>query len=139
MNKVTLSDWVPNNVIRFALNSNKNFAFDKLKKAYPNLKSMSEFITILGRKKIKLSGTQEQLQNLSPNESLFICKKVLKNLEQIVKQEGKRIIVTKSFYPIFAGESFEKEIKHRIQIDGEYGLSQQAPNSKYQFDIASAE
>lgn len=70
------------NIIRYAINSNKNFTFDKLKKAYLKLKSMSQFMKILGEKKIKITANRK---NLSPNDLLLVCKEVLNSLDTKVK------------------------------------------------------
>jgi type III restriction enzyme len=108
-----LSNFCQTNVIRYALNCNKNFYFDKLKKAYPKLTSMSEFIDILGEKEVKIIALANKLNNLTPEDSLFICKETLKSLDLSVKQEQERIIVSKHFDSKKAGKSFETNIPRK--------------------------
>ena len=104
-----LSAIVSTNIIRRALNCNKNFTYDKLKKAYPKLESMSQFMEILGKKRIKLTANKK-MANLSPDDLLFVCKEVLNSVDLQVKQEQKQVIVTKHFEAQNAGKSFEQEI-----------------------------
>jgi type III restriction enzyme len=104
-----LSEIVSVNIIRYAINSNKNFTFDKLKKAYPKLESMSQFMEKLGEKKIKVTANK-QIKNLSPDDKLVICKEVLNNIDPKVKEEQKQIVVSKHFYPQNAGQRFGQEI-----------------------------
>jgi len=95
------------------LNCNKNFYFDKLKKAYPKLTSISEFIGILGERKVKITALADKLNNLTSEDSLFICKEILKSLDLPIKQEQERIIVSKHFNPKKAGKSFETNIPRK--------------------------
>jgi type III restriction enzyme len=108
----TLSQIAPKNIIRFALNCNKNFSFDKLNKAYPQLSSISEFITKLGEKRINLI-TNKTIQDLSASEKVFICNQLINTLDLRVKQEQKQLIVSKHFYPQNVEKSFEQEIIRR--------------------------
>ena len=103
-----LSQIAPANIIRFAINGNKNFTFDKLKCAYPKLKSMTQFIEKIGEKKLKITSNK---RDFSSDDLLFICKEVLNSLD--IKEEQKKIVVSKHFYPKKAGESFEKNITRK--------------------------
>jgi type III restriction enzyme len=107
-----ISEIISPNIIRCALNLNKNFTFDKLKKAYPKLESMSQLMGKLGEKKIKIT-TNKGIKNLTPNDLLFIGKEVLNSLDIRVKDEQKQIIVSKHFYPQNAGKSFDQEITRK--------------------------
>jgi len=101
-----LKDIATTSIIRYAINSNKNFAFDKLKKAYPRLESMSIFMEILGEKKIKITANRK---NLSSDDLLLACKEVLSSLDTKVKQEQKQIVVSKHFEPQ-STKRFEQKI-----------------------------
>ena len=109
-----LSEFCANNIIRWALNRNKNFTFDKLKKAYPNLERMSDFITELGKKKVKIIGTQLQLDCLTPDELLFICQNVVNSISLEISAEQKQIVVTKYFNSFNVSEKFEKKIVRKF-------------------------
>ena len=97
------------NIIRYALNSNKNFNFDKLQKIYPKLESMSQFISILEQQKVRIF-SHKKIEDLTPDELLFICKEVLNSLVPTIKEERKKVIVAKHFYSKNAGKSFRQEI-----------------------------
>jgi len=89
-----LCELVPTNVMRHALNSNKNFTFDKLKKAYPKLKSMSQFMEKLGEKPIRVIGKIAANRNVfSTDDQIFICTKVLICLDSKIKEDRKQVIV----------------------------------------------
>jgi len=91
-----LSEIAPINIIRYAINSNKNFTFDKLKRAYPKLESNSQFIEQLGKMNIKITANR---RNLSSDNLLFICKEVLNSLVLQLKQNQKQVVVSKDFKP----------------------------------------
>jgi len=118
-----LSEIASANIIRYAINSSKNFTFDKLKQAYPKLESMSQFIEKLGEKKIKITSNR---RNLLPDDLLFICKEVLNSHDLQVKQNQKQIVVSKYFYPQNTGKSFEKNITRK------YSKNESSEN--YDFD-----
>jgi type III restriction enzyme len=84
------------NIIRYALNSNKNFNFDKLQKAYPKLESMSQFFKILGQQEVIIFSHKKR-EDLTPDDLLFICKEVLNSLVPTIKEEQKKVIVAKHF------------------------------------------
>jgi hypothetical protein len=88
---------LPNECSSLCFELQKKIYFDKLKKAYPKLTSISEFIGILGEKKVKITALANKLNNLTPDDSLFICKETLKSLDLWVKKEQERIIVSKHF------------------------------------------
>jgi len=108
----TLSQFATANVLRYALNGNKNFAFDKLKKAYPKLESMSQFMKKLGEKKIKIVASSNVF---SPDERVAICKEILRHLDSKIKEVQKQVIVSKQFYPQNAGKNFGQEIVRKYQ------------------------
>jgi hypothetical protein len=102
----TLSEFVPKYIIRHALNKKENFTFEKLKTAYPKLNSTDEFIENLRQKKLSVKGSQ----NITPELSLYIIAKVLQQVETELKQEQKKVIVSKHFFSKQIKDKFEKEI-----------------------------
>lgn len=72
------------NLVRKALNQFEFYKFSNLQGYLPNLESISEFITsdkYLGKVKIEVSGTEEQIANLSKTEMLKIAVGVLNEVE----------------------------------------------------------
>jgi type III restriction enzyme len=71
------------NVIRSALDKFEFFRFETLKKYFPHIKSIKEFISsedYLGSVEIKVSGPKDKIDELTPIEKLklllFLCKKI---------------------------------------------------------------
>jgi type III restriction enzyme len=129
-------DVISDNVLRFAINSNKNFNFNKLKLAYPMLTSMSQFIKRLGFKRITIDGDKNKLAE--PEIQLKVAILILKEVEKNVKTEQKKIYVTKHFFPKEVRESFDKKIYRRTKrIDSEVGSPQSNPaNQSYRLDLS---
>jgi type III restriction enzyme len=131
----TVAELIPNNILRFALNSNKNFSFDKLQLAYPELKSMSQFMDLLGKKQILISGAWQN-ENPQPFEILHIAQYILKNIEIGIKTEQKKVYVTKEFKPLSVCEKFESYITRKVgKTDSETGKSQK-DSENYALDLS---
>jgi type III restriction enzyme len=133
----TVAETIPAHILRFAINCNKNFTFDKLKIAYPKLESMTQFIELLGKKEITVVG----VKHFSPTILLQIAGSLLKNTELGVKTEQKKVYVTKHFEPMVVCERFSPYITRKAEkSDSEVGKSQNNPyNEKYRLDLSSQE
>jgi len=129
----TLGEYAPKNIINFALNSNPNLTLDKLKTAFPKLKSVSEYIECLNKHKVLIETNGEFLTN---NDSLFIAKKVIENVEINAKQEQKRLVVTKHFMPKKINTCFDVKIERRYKkSDSEVGKSQNSTSNAYYVNL----
>jgi type III restriction enzyme len=129
----TLGEYAPKNIISFALNSNKNLTFDKLKTAFPKLKSVSEYIECLSKHKVLIETNGEVLTN---KDLLFIAKKVIESVEINVKQEQKRLVVTKHFTPKKINTYFDVKIERRYKkSDSEVGKSQNSTSNTYYVNL----
>lgn len=70
-------------IVRKAINKLEFYQFSNLKRLFPNLNSISEFIrseSYLGKIKLDVSGLSEQISNLSPREKLEASLKVLEDI-----------------------------------------------------------
>ncbi len=70
-------------IVRKAINKLEFYKFSNLKRLFPNLNSISEFIrseSYLGNIKLDVSGLSEQISNLSPREKLEASLKVLEDI-----------------------------------------------------------
>lgn len=77
-------------VVRKAINKLEFYQFSNLKKHFPNLTSISEFITsdhYLGNVKLDISGLAEQIANLTPKEKLEAAISVLKEVSKATEQD----------------------------------------------------
>ncbi len=99
--------------IRSAINKNLFYKFDNLKKYIPNLKSINEFITsenYLSSVDVKVFGEKDKLSNLSKDELLKICIKILNDIEIEIKNnlfdyEGTKEFKAKSINKILVDKT----------------------------------
>ena len=130
-------------VIRAALNSFVSFNYDTLKKLYPHLKSIREFVKsddYLANLNIKVIGTKTSISDYSQIDKLQIAKSVLMELEPILINRGKTYRGTKVFTPYQFKDKFRDTIKLNVTItpngNKEFGISMRTPrNSKYALDL----
>jgi type III restriction enzyme len=133
----TVAELIPDNILRFALNSNKNFDFDKLKRAYPHLSSMSEYIKLLGKKHILVAGNWQKTKP-TPDELLQVAQIILSGIAIGVKVEQKKVYVTKAFQSYPVQDKFEKDIVRKVKPNGEEGKSQK-DSIRYAIDLSTAD
>lgn len=100
-------------VIRCAINSFPIFFFDNLKRLYPSLYSIEEFISnekYLRDLSVRIVGRETSIAAYSQNDKLFIAKEVLRQLEPIMNIRGKSYKGTKLFIPAEFKSIFRKKI-----------------------------
>ncbi|MBQ4450701.1 MAG: DEAD/DEAH box helicase family protein [Prevotella sp.] len=132
-------------VIRTALNSISTYNFNSLKKNYPQLKSIKEFIesdSYLAKLSVKVSGNQSPLAAYSQEDKFYIAKSVLKDLEPILRTRGKTYRGTKVFTPFKLKEVFREKIVLNVTVpssgEQEFGVSMKTPkDTKYALDLSS--
>lgn len=132
-------------VIRTALNSFSTYNFNSLKKNYPQLKSIKEFIesdSYLAKLSVKVSGNQSPLAAYSQEDKFYIAKSVLKDLEPILRTRGKTYRGTKVFTPFKLKEVFREKIVLNVTVpssgEQEFGVSMKTPkDTKYALDLSS--
>ena len=118
-------------VIRCAINCYPTFYFDNLKRLYPSLRSVDEFINsadYLYDLNIKVIGREQCIEAYSQSDKLFIAKDVLRQLDPLLNTRGKSYRGTKLFTPTEFKSTFRKKItmnfaKQASNSDKEYGLS----------------
>jgi len=117
-------------VIRKAINKLHFYEFDNIAKYFPNVKSVSEFITsesYLGKLKVEVHGTEEQVKNLSQHDKLDIAVQLLEKIathEQSSRVEKKGTI---EFTPhMLKSKIFNKTMTISVEggQDKEYGRGQ---------------
>ena len=138
---------IDTHVIRFALNSFTSFNYDELKRLYPHLKSIREFVSsddYLANLCIKVIGTEDSIENYSQAEKLQIAKAVLKEIEPMLIMRGKTYRGTKAFSPYRFKDKFRESIQLNVTIPAgsnqEYGVSMKTPREpKYALDLSSVD
>lgn len=133
-------------VIRKAISKLEFYQFSNLKKLLPNLNSISDFITsqdYLGKIKLEVEGTAEQVANLSPKEKLDASVRVLQNIAEVIASDKIEYKGTKEFKPYMLKDKI-KDKKMNIAVsdsdDKEYGIAQSAtPNDNLRIDLSNKE
>lgn len=131
------------NVIRTALSRIEFFRFDNLKKYFPNLSSITEFINsekYLGKIKVSILGYQESIEHLSAEQKLEASIKVLLEVAQVILIGATEYIGTDVFSPIgIQNKVKDKESKIVINegTDQQYGISmRETSNTALHLDLS---
>lgn len=107
------------NVIRSALDKLEFFRFETLKRYFPHIKSIKEFISsddYLGSVEVEVSGPKAKINELSPTEKLklflFLCKKIAEQARANTSEfVGTELFKAKMLRDVF------KDKKIKIDID----------------------
>jgi len=131
-------------VIRKAINKLEFYQFNNLRKHLPNLNSISEFITskdYLGKVKVEVEGTAEQVANLTPNEKLDATVRVLKGISEVIASDKIEFKGTKEFKPFMIKDKIkDKKLNVAINENGdkETGIPQsQTSNDELRLDLSN--
>ena len=111
-------------VIRCAINCYPTFYFDNLKRLYPSLHSLDEFINsadYLHDLNIRVDGREQCVEAYSQSDKLFIAKDVLRQLEPLLNTRSKSYRGTKVFTPA----EFKRIFRNRMT----FNFARQANNS----------
>jgi len=90
------------NIVRKALHKDAFFTFTNLSKYFPNLSSFDDFISddsYLKNIKVTVSGLQKQIDDLQPDDVLFIVLKVLEYISAGISGNNLEYRGTKEFKP----------------------------------------
>ena len=118
-------------VIRAAINYFPSFYFDSLKRLYPSLKSVKEFITskdYLRMLNVIVFGKETQVEAYSQKDKLYIAKEVLRQLEPLLTLRGKSYRGSREFKPLMIKDVFSSQktlnfAKQGAGSNQEFGLS----------------
>ena len=132
-------------IIKKAINRIPAFRFNRLKEWYPQLRSVSELITsdhYLGKVELEVRGAEEQVNNLSQDDKLFLGTSVLKKLADHLEKENTTHKGTRDFHPhkiknVFIDKTLNFSIESGTQ---ECGKSQnETTNSDLRIDLSDEE
>lgn len=121
-------------VIRCAINCYPAFYFDNLKRLYPSLRSVYEFINCedyLHDLNVKVIGREQCVEAYSQSDKLFIAKDVLRQLEPLLNTRGKSYRGTKLFTPVEFKSTFRKKVT--------LNFAKQATGSNQEFGVSMKE
>ncbi len=101
------------NVIRNALDKFEFYKFEVLKRYFPHIKSISEFISsvnYLGDVEIEVIGPKDKIDNLAPLEKLKIVENILKKVSEEAKSNVSEFGGTKMFKAKMLHDIFRDKI-----------------------------
>lgn len=134
-------------VIRTALNTYPEYSFNHIKKAYPPIKSIEEFITnknFLADLKIDIHGESTNVSELSQKQKLVVAQNVLKQLAPMIFKRLDTYIGTKQFKQRDFKATFkDHSLKFALETSGsekEFGVSMKTPhNPALRLDLNTCE
>lgn len=131
------------NVVRKAMHQIKGFEFDKLRVRFQKLESLTEFITgesYLSNIEIHITGSAEQLENISQEDKLRIARQVLKDLHIIDSREERQFKGTKIFRALPLRSVIKEKVVSYTTDSSEAGKGMSSPiSSYYDKDILTAD
>jgi type III restriction enzyme len=130
-------------IIQKAFSKIDFYRFDNLLKYFPALNSMNEFINSVKEIKVDLRSSELRLSNLSTDDKLEICLKVLNELELQVKSGYTEYRGDKKFVPVKIREIVEDKILeiHTDDFsDKEFGVAMsQAKKDELRLNLSNKE
>lgn len=133
---------IGNNIVRAAINQNKNFTFDNLQKAFLGLGSVSGFITMLSDIDVRVESQHKLVSDLTPEDKLYITEQLLHHIEKDLIPKEERFFGSDTFEKYQIKDLFEDNILRKYTIkknsQAEFGLSQKNPaETNYYEDLDS--
>lgn len=120
------------NIIRGALDKFEFYKFNNLKKYFPHLKSVHEFISspnYLGNIEIEISGPKEKINKLAPIQKLKIALFVIKEIAEQARTNTSEFVGTTLFKARMLKDIFRDKIL-KIDSDDERAKGTQSVNLK---------
>lgn len=117
-------------VIKKALRQFPECQFSNLKRLFPHLKSLSEFIvsdSYLGKIKVEVEGSDDAVSNLTQESKLDIVIRLLHKLSSQLQAENVEYKGTREFKPYMVKETFTDKTLNIVndgKSDQEYGIAQ---------------
>ncbi|NOR70857.1 MAG: type III deoxyribonuclease [Methylomarinum sp.] len=131
-------------VIKKALSKFPEYQFSSLKRFFPHLKSLSEFIksdNYLGKIKVEVEGSEHIVNNLTQDNKLDCVVRLLDKLSCQLQAEKVDYKGTKEFKPYMVKDTFTNKTLNIVNdgnSDQEYGISQsETTNQDLYMDLSS--
>jgi type III restriction enzyme len=122
-----LDSFISSNIIKQAINHNRNWTYDKINEAYPDIESICAFMKLLGEEEVQISGIFETLNDLPASQKMLIVSTVLKRLEPELRAQREKTYGSHEFKPFPIATCFRNIVVRNITIsdgDKEFGRSQ---------------
>ena len=111
------------NVIRTALDRNEFFRFNRLKKYFPHIRSINEFISTsqyLGEIEVEVTGPKHEIENINNETKLDIVLMVAKSISEKARISTADYVGSKEFKPARVQDVFKDKVI-KIDVDGAEG------------------
>ncbi len=130
-------------VIRKALNQFPEYQFDNLKRLFPKLKGMEEFMVserYLGKVRAEVETSEDRINDLTQDDKLYIVCKLLKKLSGQLRAEDVEYKGTEKFTSHQVKDVFLDKTMNVVNDGGgdrEYGRAQSSTDSSLRLDLSN--
>ncbi|KXU05830.1 DEAD/DEAH box helicase family protein [Streptococcus oralis] len=119
---------ITSNIVRTAINRNKQYTFENLQQAFFGLRGVSAFIDMLSKVNIILECSLSKMSDLTAEQKLYIAEKLLHSIEKDIVPTEERFYGSNSFESVPVCEVFEENILRKYTVNeqgnAEFGRSQ---------------
>ncbi|MFA9467175.1 DEAD/DEAH box helicase family protein [Streptococcus sp. E24BD] len=116
------------NIIRAAINRNKKFSFENVRKAFVGLANLTGFMEMLEEVDLRVECQYQLATDLTPDDKLYIVEHLLHYIEKDLVATKERYYGSQKFESVPIQAVFEEKIVRKYTInknsDSEFGLSQ---------------
>lgn len=135
-------------VARAALNSFPSFHFDRLKKAYPSLQSITEFISsdkYLKALTLRVTGRETNLDAYSQRDKLYIAKEIVRQLEPLVLKRTRNYRGSTEFKPASIRSTFKPVVVYHFAVTPDSSRKEEvhsmmeSVNPRFRMDLTKAD
>lgn len=129
---------ITSNIVRAAINRNKQYTFKNLQKAFFGLSGISAFIEMLSKVNIIVESSLSQISELTSDQKLYIAEQLLYSIEKDIVPTEERFYGSANFESVLVREVFEENIlrKYTVNVNGnaEFGRSQKTKSETEIFE-----
>ena len=129
---------ITSNIVRAAINRNKQYTFKNLQKAFFGLSGVSAFIEMLSKVNIIVESSLSQISELTSDQKLYIAEQLLYSIEKDIVPTEERFYGSANFESVPVREVFEENIlrKYTVNVNGnaEFGRSQKTKSETEIFE-----
>ena len=129
---------ITSNIVRAAINRNKQYTFKNLQKAFFGLSGVSAFIEMLSKVNIIVESSLSQISELTSDQKLYIAEQLLYSIEKDIVPTEERFYGSANFESVPVREVFEENIlrKYTVNVSGnaEFGRSQKTKSETEIFE-----
>lgn len=139
-NKAFKFSEIPHNIVTKALDRRyKFYSFSNLHKYLPLLASRDDFIDMLGKINIKVSGSSEELFSPNPNVWLKVCDDVMSQIQDIITKTDTPRIGSDIFKPLLFKNVFKEKKILVEQAQGSTGVAMGEESDALFLDLSMQE